>query len=422
MRRITLLFALALAAVLALPGLVGQLARVRHEALVDALAASIEGARLASSVYEPGWFTSRAIHRIAFDGPAYRKLERDLTGVGPNGAAPALVVDSRLAHGPWPGGVGLAFMAIRSELSVQASDGASIGIPGDVRTRIGLDGGGQSRFVSPGLAEALRVGTGYASWDGADLTVSFADGARQLESAGTIGRLVLTGAAGELVLGEVDLEGRSRRSAFGFWTGVSELRVERLQVIAPDGRVVAGERLRFAGDVSETDELVAFRFSLRADGVQGGAVTDASLSAALTGARIDAAEWGRYLAIRRSAERGDAVDFARLARAGPRVGLEELTLVSPDGEFRAAADLSLPADGRARGPLTALASAHGEGTLSVSPVMLARLAQSGDGLRQAAQLLLAAGYLREQEGRYTGEFRLRDGLLTVNGRPFALPR
>ena len=42
MRKITLLFVLALALVLAIPGLAGQLVRTRHEALVGALAANFQ--------------------------------------------------------------------------------------------------------------------------------------------------------------------------------------------------------------------------------------------------------------------------------------------------------------------------------------------------------------------------------------------
>ena len=70
MRKITLLFVLALALVLCAPWLVGRAAQSRHEALIGALAANLEGGRLASSVYVHGWFTSRAVHRIVFDAPA----------------------------------------------------------------------------------------------------------------------------------------------------------------------------------------------------------------------------------------------------------------------------------------------------------------------------------------------------------------
>lgn len=423
MRKITLVFLLALAGLLALPGAVGQLARIRHEALIGALVDSVEGARLGSSIYQPGWFTSRAIHRIDLDDPVFLRLEQDLTGTAAGERAPALIVDSRLAHGPWPGGSGgPALLAIRSGLSLAASDGSSVAVPGHVDTRIGFGGAGRSRFVSPGLAGRLRVGDGRLSWDGADVTVDFERGARALRSAGTVGRLVLSGPAGELVLGRIDLDGRSRRSDHGFWTGASELRIERVEAIAPDGSVTSGADLRLTGDIGEADDLVAFRFRLEADAVNGGAVADARVAAELSGRRIDAAEWSRYIAIRRGARPGDAVDFARLARAGPSLGLEELAIVSPDGELRATAALTLPAEGRPRGPLTALGSATGEGRLTVSAGLLARLAQSGEGLRQAAELLLVLGYLQEKDGRYAGELRLRDGLLTVNGRPFALPR
>ena len=423
MRKITLFFVLALALVLAAPGLIGQLARARHEALVGALAGNLEGARLGDSLYEPGWFTSRATHRIAFDGPVYRRLERDLTGAAAAGdEPPELVIDSRLAHGPWPGGGGPAFMAIRSELSLLGADGGSVAIPGDVRTRVGFDGDGESRFVSPGLAPGPGFGGGVARWEGADVTVTFADGARALASAGTFGRLVLTGDAGELVLGAVTLQGRSRRSEFGFWTGTSGLRVERLEVITPDGGVVAARDLDLTGAIGEAEALVDFRFRLEAAAVTGGALADARITARLSGERIDAAEWGRYLSLRRSGGRGEAVDFARLARAGPRLGLDELAIDAPDGTLSAAAELLLPADSRPRGPLTALWSATGRAALTVSPALLAQLAQSGYRLRQTADILLATGALRERDGQYAGELLLRDGSLTVNGEPLNLSR
>ena len=422
MRKITLLFVLALAVVLAIPGAVGQLARAHQESLVAALAASLEGGRLASSEFEAGWFTSRAVHRIEFDGPAYLALERSLTGQAQGTQRPALIVDSRLAHGPWPGGGGgPAFMTARSALTLAGSDGLTLEIPGQVSSRIGFTGGGQSRFESPGLSQPLRLGDGLFQWDGADVTVRFERDARGLGSTGRIGRLVLTGADGELILGEVMLESRSRRSEHGFWTGDSELQVERLEIVAPDGSVIAAEALQFTGTIDEADDLVDLRFRLQAAAINGGAVTDAALDAEVYGTRLDAVEWGRYLGIRRAGDSGDAVDFVRLTRAGPRIGLKQFTLRSPDGDLAAAATLEVPVDSGTRGPLTALGAAVGEGALTVDAGLLARLAQSGEPLHQAAEILLALGYLRENDGRYAGEFALDRGLLTVNGRPLTLP-
>ena len=422
MRQITLLFVLALALVLAIPGAVGQLARAHQETLVAALAESLDGGRLTSSEFEAGWFTSRAVHRIEFDGPAYLALERSLTGQAEGTQRPALIVASRLAHGPWPGGSGgPAFMTARSELTLAGSDGLTLELPGRVSSRIGFSGGGQSRFESPGLSQPLRLGSGLFQWDGADVTVRFERNARALDSTGRIGRLVLTGADGELILGEVRLEGRSRRSDHGFWTGASELQVERLEVVAPDGSVIAGEALQFTGKIDEADDLVDLRFRLQAAAINGGAVTDAALDAEVFGTRLDAVEWGRYLAIRRAGGGGDAVDFTRLTRAGPRVGIRRLALQAPDGELAAAATLEVPVGSGTRGPLTALGAAVGEGALTVDGGLLARLAQSGEPLRQAAEIMLALGYLREVDGRYAGEFTLARGVLTVNGRALALP-
>jgi len=421
MRRITLFFTLALAAILALPGLVGQLARSRHEALVGALAASIEGARVSSSVFEPGWFTSRAIHQIAFDGPGSPALAEEPADVGATRPPPTLIVDSRLAHGPWSGD-GPALMSIRSELALMGSNGEVTNIPGEVLTRIGLTGNGESRFLSPGPSGDLRMGARRASWEAADVRVAFADDARELASEGSVGRLVLAGPAGELVLGGISLRAHSRRSEFGFWIGASDAGIERAEVIGPDGGVISGAGLRLNGEIAEADALVDFGLRLEAAAIDGGAVGQATVTAALSGARIDAEQWGRYLEIRRTRERGAGVDFARLSRSGPRFVLEELDIVSRDGALSATADLTLPADSRPRGPLTALGSAEGEGALSVSPRLLAGLAQSGEGLRQVVELLLALGYLREDNGLYVGEFRLRRGLITVNGMPFVLPR
>ena len=422
MRKITLFFVLALALVLAIPGAVGQLARARQETLVAALAASLDGGQLASSEFEAGWFTSRAVHRIEFDGPAYLALERSLTGQAEGTQRPALIIDSRLAHGPWPGGGGgPAFMTARSELALAGSDGLTLELPGQVSSRIRFLGDGESRFESPGLNQPLRLGDGLFQWDGADVTVRFERGARALDSSGRIGRLVLSGEDGELILGEVQLEGRSRRSSHGFWTGVSDLQVERLEVVAPDGSVIAGEALHFTGRIEETDDLVDLRFKLQAAAINGGAVTDAALETEVFGTRLDAVEWGRYLAIRSAGDSGDAVDFARLTRAGPRVGLTRLDVRSPDGDLAAAATLEVPVGSGARGPLTALGAAVGEGALTVDPGLLARLAQSGEPLRQAAEILLVLGYLREDDGRYAGEFSLSRGVLMVNGRALALP-
>ena len=424
MRKITLAFLVVMVLVLALPAGIGWLAKTRHEALVAELAANVEGAQLTESRYDGGWFTSRAWHRIRFDTPAYRELEYSLLGETGSDSAPELIIDSRIAHGPWPAKAGRpAFMLVNSTLSLNSSTGERVEIPGETVTRVGFGGAGESRFLSPGLQRPLNLGRGMLAWDGADVTVAFDGVARSLASAGTIGRLTLRSVDGELVLGQVSLDSESRRSEFGFWTGESRLEMESIQIVAPDGSVVEGRELALASEISESEGLVDFRLQLDARGLSGGALSDATLAAAGSLTALDAGEWGRYLAIRQAGESGAAVDFATLTRAGPVLRIDTIDLTSADGDLEADGQFSVPADSQPRGPLTALGSVDGGATVKVAPALLAAIAQSGESLREALTVAFALGYVRENEaGNYESELRVRGGLATINGLPMVLPQ
>jgi len=424
MRKITLAFLVVMVLVLALPAGIGWLAKTRHEALVGELAANLEGARLTESRYDGGWFTSRAQHRIRFDTPAYRELEHSLLGETGSGSAPELIIVSRIAHGPWPAKAERpAFMLVHSTLSLNSSTGELVEIPGEAVTRVGFAGAGQTRFVSPGLQRPLNLGRGMLAWDGADVTVVFDGIAQSLATAGTIGRLTLRSVDGELILGRVTLDGDSRRSEFGFWTGESRLEMDSIQIVTPDGSVVESRDLALASEISESEGLVDFRLRLDARGLSGGALSDATLAAAGSLTALDAGEWGRYLAIRQAGGNGAAVNFATLTRAGPVLRIETIDVTSPDGRLEADGQFSVPADSQTRGPLTALGAVAGGATVTVAPGLLAAIAQSGESLRDALTVAFALGYVRENEaGNYESELHVAGGLATINGLPMVLPR
>ncbi|MDH3914807.1 MAG: YdgA family protein, partial [Chromatiales bacterium] len=173
MRRIIQLMLLSLALVCLAPAAIGRLAESRQQFLIDSLADNIAGADLITDQYETGWITSRSIHRLRLDDPAYVNAARELTGIPNLEESPELVIRSRIAHGPWPlleGRPGLA--RVHSEVAFLVGQD-EIAIPGVAITDIGLDASGVTVFQSSGVETTVESGSAFIRWHPTELRISF---------------------------------------------------------------------------------------------------------------------------------------------------------------------------------------------------------------------------------------------------------
>jgi len=422
LRRIIQLMLLTLALVCLAPAAIGRLAESRQQFLVDSLAHSVAGADLITEQYETGWITSRSIHRLRLDDPAYINAARELTGIPNLDESPELVIRSRIAHGPWPllqGRPGLA--RVHSEVTFVVGQD-EISIPGVAIADIGLDGSGVTVFDSPGMETTVESGSAFIRWHATDLRISFDRQVRNLDSLGTIGELELLGSHGEIRFGPIRVDGRSAYTTHGFWSGESRLNVARFSTTGIDGASFLAEGIELDLAVLPDGDLVNHRYEVTLDRFSSPRVDAGQLQLAGTIENLDAAALGRLLAERTGGRwSSDRQSWTGVFSAASRFHLREF-LVEADGE-RARLEFEChlrDAIGAETDPGELLRALQGQGTILLSEGLLPMLIGNGND-PAAVESLLAIGYLRRVEGGLLAELRLGGGLLTINGLPIPLP-
>lgn len=422
MRRIIQLMLLSLALVCLAPAAIGRLAESRQQFLIDSLADNIAGADLITDQYETGWITSRSIHRLRLDDPAYVNAARELTGIPNLEESPELVIRSRIAHGPWPlleGRPGLA--RVHSEVAFLVGQD-EIAIPGVAITDIGLDASGVTVFQSPGMETTVESGSAFIRWHPTELRISFDRQVRNLDSLGTIGELEFLGSNGEIRFGPVRVDGRSTYTTHGFWSGESRLNVAAFSMTGIDGASFLAEGLDLDLAVLPDGDLVDHRYDVTVSRFSSPRVENGQLHLAGAIERLDATALGRLLAMRTEARwPNDRQSWSGVFSAASRFRLQEF-LMEADGE-RARLEFEChlgDAIDAGAGPGELLRALQGQGTVELSEGLLPMMIGNGND-PAAVESLVAIGYLRRIEDGLVAEVRLGGGLMTINGLPIPLP-
>ena len=424
-RSLIILFLAVLLLVCGAPPLIGRLAEGRHQFLLDQLTRATTGAVPEVERYETGWFTSRARHRLSLTDERAQRLAHLLTGA--RGTPPtSLVIDSVIAHGPWPlleGAPGLARM--RSDLLVEGADGTRTAIPGQAITRIGFGGGGQTRFLAGHAEGPMADGQGAFTAAGADISVVFDRHAARLRSSGRLGPIEVAGANGLMRSGDIDFESDTRPTRFGLRAGHSRVSLESFRFVDRLGREVSGSGMEIDLTVRADDDTVGYaaEFDLATIEAAGGAPVSARMRLALEaldgvmlGALLQRVQQGFPL-------RDPGVEFADVLRPGSSLELSELVLSAGDGRVTLELDLGLP-DGHQR-PVRdgsdLLSAVDGSGRLTLNrPMLNDALGLQGDENGDPIGLL-SAGYLRREGDSFVSDLRVSGGLITLNKLPLPLP-
>ena len=411
MRRIVLTLIVLIALACLAPKAFGLLVIGHHDRLVAGMAERLRGAELVAQETDSGWLTTRTRHRLRVTDPSSSLLIADLTGRPGIDGDPAIVVESRIAHGPWPlfeGKPGLARM--HSRLSIDIG-GDLIPVPGGAVTDIALDGSGTSTMEFQRLDTTVEGGASVLIWDGANLDVAFGPDLEHIESSGQVGSLTMLGPQGELRLGQAGIEGRSTATPYGFWAGSSRLTISDMSITAADGVVTRADDLVLDIDVTLDGETVGHRVNMTIDGLRSDEVDGAiRLSAQTEG--LSGPALGRI----NQAETANAVDFLSILGPGSAVRVEDFTVRTDQGELAFTGRCRVPEDAILSGETAdLLTSLAGEARLTISAGMLS----GGQGSQY--EPLLATGYLkRAEDGSVFADVRIGSGLMTVNGLPMPL--
>ena len=423
-RPLTLLFLTVLLLACVAPPLIGRVVESRQQFLLDQLSRYTTGAPPIVDDYQAGWFTSHARHRLPLSEQGARQLAHLLAGARTT-APSSLIIDSVIAHGPWPMLQGLPALArMRSTFLLEGTDHHTTRIPGAAVTRIGFSGGGHTRITADAIEGPMAGGQGVFSAAGADIEVSFDRHAAHLRSEGRLGPIEVAGTNGLMRAGNIAFHSDTRPTGHGLRSGSSQVSLEHFEFTDRLGRQVSGSGFEIDLTVAASGETVAYQTQLELAEFQ---VTGGAPFAAKMRLAIDALDSVMLGALLQRMQQGFPIraagtELAAVVRPGSRLRLSELEILAEDGRAALNLDLWLPADeDRAISDGSELLSLlRGHGQLSFDRPMLNSLLGLKPGANGDPIGLLRAGYLRREGDTLVSDIDLSGGLLTVNKLPLPL--
>ncbi len=422
---VALLLVLALI-VLVSPGIVGRFAEQSMDANLEWAATETEDVVITSHGFERGWFSSAGQHRVELKRGGLRGA---LAGTTP--AVPALIIDTRIDHGLIPvtsmareqGSLAPGLGSAISTLSLEASDGTRIELPGTVYSKMGLTGELRSRLVV--TADNADIEGRVLDWSDAEflLTTDAAGGAMSLE--GGLESLSIASPEETVRVAALTIDGDQRPGPFGFAVGSMDVSISSVTIRSEWTDITLGpmaleSKLDVDGDRADGRakfHLANFQSPFGAAEVVWEAQFEdadgrafASVIRAFENAQTDLDAAAVLL------EPGSGLP--ELIAAGLRLSFDRFDLTLPQGTLRSTLDVTIEETSVERfswpGVLLAL---DGRLELSVSP----GLVEYATAMEPSFGAAVGLGYLRKKGDSYEADVELRDGVLTINGAPMQIP-
>ncbi len=426
------LIALAVLVLLS-PGLIGMLAERRINEQLETAAAYDPDFDLRTLAFERGWFTSAGKHRVPVRDPLLAELLTLLTpGAARADGQPVLVITTVLDHGLVsvsgaardPSTLVPALANGVSTLELELADGRLLPVPGELRTRINLNGSAVLDYRLP--AGAARRDGQNAEWSGATLRLEASADGRAFGLDGDLGDWRVQTGSLEQAFSAVEFAVAAQATPYGFFVGDARLAMSEFR--ASNGvavqRVALDAASALDGERAGADLTLAMRGLETPDGR-----FDADLVSRISG--LNAATLGPLL---RGLQRGFAaaggtpgdgiaapypefdIDLRRLLSDGGALTLERLAVGTPDGDIDATLTLTLPDSGRLAA-WTGLALA----AEAAAEVSVGRGLVEGGPLAESLRPLVAGGFLVLDGDAYRLDAAYANGVATINGAPLTIP-
>ncbi|CAN5283745.1 hypothetical protein BH24PSE2_BH24PSE2_24040 [soil metagenome] len=414
-RRLLAGIAVLVALGLLAPGLVGVLAQNRHEQRLEETIGAAPWLRITAEDFDRGWFRSRARYRVEL-GEALQKNPAPAAGTR-RADAPALLIDSRLGHGPFALGTGLVLARIESQLTIVGADHSPVTLPAPVITRIDLDGGGTAQYSGG----PVRVET-----DGRRIHLTGAEIAARFDPE----HLIVRGRLAALTA--VDAHGRFEAAPLKFSVahdvgdgGSSaynvELQIPHAELTGREARLSFSD-LRFSHAETQSADRIAAAIAIRVEELQVGERTLGPAVLRLQATDLDAVALDRLATANRDAESSEpGAALMALVASGASASIDPLRVNTPDGEVSVTARFEF-AEHPANGGSALLGPGFsGALRLEVPQAIAAAAAAARPQFELWLQTLLDLGFVEAEQDRYRLNAEYRNGLLTVNGIPLPFP-
>ncbi len=413
--------------VLISPGIVGMLAEKSVDEQIERVAAGNQDLVITAERFERGWFSSEGRHRIALQDSKSATSVRDFLGLGRHEALPALIVDTKISHGP----IALSAMAddngslvpglgqAVSTLSMEMSDGTIIVLPGTVYSSLNLAGDFASTFTAAADSQA------GATWG--DVEIHFestaSDGAYAYD--GHIDALQFIQNDEHFELSNFSFSGDLEMSEFGLAVGDMKLALDSLAVGAAGAQPVSIGPIRFDTHTSVNDGRFDSdsELMLAIDDIPNIGQFSIDTKLALDG--VDGTALRRLVEGLRSAQSGGnsaatipAVEeqILDVIAAGADLRIERLNITLPQGTIKSVMNIHFLERDRATFGWTSMLLALEADAKFEIPEPIANMA-----MMMSPQAGVVEGFLIRNGDVYELEAAYKKGLLTVNGVPMPIP-
>lgn len=416
--------------VLLSPGIVGHLAERQIEQQIEMAAERDPLLAIVTENFTRGWFMSEGRHRVPLANTGLRRIV--LAAAGADTATRGdlfLVVDTRIDHGLLPLSAvsreaSAALPALASGVSTMALElpgGERVPLPGNVASRIALDGSAQLRYrLEDGSAHV--DGTSIA-WNAADVAVfSSADGRRVGGEADLSGWAI--GAGNERVsFGRLQSDSELRAGPHGLLLGDLAATISDARIPLPDGRTLSWSALDWELTSGAEGDRVSGAFMLSVADLDD-EETRYNVSVVARAGELDAKALRPLLFLLQNRNTGsawaddggtDPFDAATrtLLSAGATIDLDQFLIATPFGDIRATFSGELPAQDRlASWPSLALGM-RGALDIALPVALLDKFPE----FREQVPMLLGTGFVIREGDTLRMRASYENGMATVNGAP-----
>jgi uncharacterized protein YdgA (DUF945 family) len=419
---VALLIVLALF-VLISPGIVGMLAEKSVDEQIERATTDNQDLIITAERFERGWFSSEGRHRIELQDSVNANTIRDFLGLGRHEALPALIVDTKLSHGPITlssmsdsngslvPGLGKAV----STLSMEMPDGTIVELPGTVYSFLNLAGDLESTFK----AEAAQQDA--ATWG--DIIISFASTASTGAYAydGHVEALQFVQNNDRFELSNFSFSGDLEMSDFGFAVGDMQLALDTLYVVEAGSLPVSIGPILFDTHTSADNGRLDSRseLSLAIDGVPG--IGQFGIDTRLELEGVDGVALRRLVESLQSSQSGASMSAVEeqlldVIAAGADLRIERLDIALPQGTIKSEMNIQFLERDRATFGWTSMLLALEADAKFEIPELIADMA-----MMMVPQAGTLEGFLVKNGDVYELEAAYKKGLLTVNGVPMPIP-
>jgi uncharacterized protein YdgA (DUF945 family) len=412
------------------PGIVGRLAEKNIADNIEWAESDSPGVNIQTESFERGWFNSEGRHRIALDGLQFGEVTEQYRQATGNAELPSLIIDTRLEHGPLPGGSlspGLATSV--STFQIDPGNGEAFTVPGALTSKVGLSGESESRLLLE--AGSFEHESATFAWQGVEMDVTSNPSNGAISVEGEVRPWSISADEGVAEISAMTINATQVRSDFGFNVGNVELDVGEISVReSVDAFSIGGISLRADTDVDDERLNANSVFSMQSMSVPMFGEVDFDMDLTLTGA--DAASIAVVGKAFQDAQ-GSVDPEAAFANLYPQIEDELQVLFQKGFEMRLDQfDIALPQGVIATRMSIEVAETDDDGPFNWSSVLLNMNADldlriPGAVYEMAAMMnsqagsLVAMGLLVPDGDDYIMNAEYAQGLVNVNGAPMPIP-